>query len=323
MAKLVASNSAKDIRETTKSAFAIYKAGNGKLAEAIKTLTKLKGIGPATATLLLSTYDPDNVPFFSDELYRYLHFETGKGKGWDRKIKYTMKEYEELFSRKNTLLCRLEIKGKVTAIDIEKLAYVLAKEATSSANPPTKRVNLEPLEDIPPPPPKRRKKDNGIAPRITPLPSRDEDFRRQDQVRRKGLNGTPTYDTLGYELDKEYIIKKTSNRPPSARSAWGPKATKKFAQERKSTERKAEILGIKKSINDISPLDEMAWDDRVARDLGKAYHEVGMEEYEEWKGKGFKLKEGELELKNIPEEEKARISRVATGSALRKGSKHR
>ena len=236
-----------------------------------------------------------------------------------------MKEYKELFSKMQTLRSRLEKESKqqVSAIDIEKLAYVLGKEATSSTKPTSKRSNLETLEGIPPPPPKRRKKDNGIAPRINPLPWLDEDFRRQDQVRRKGLKGTPTYDTLGYELDKEYIIKKVSNRPPSARSAWGPKAMEKFAKERRDTERKVKILGINKSENDISPLDEMAWDDKVARDLGKAYHEVGVEEYEEWKKRGFKIKEGELDLENIPEEEKARISRVATGSALRKGSKHR
>ena len=236
-----------------------------------------------------------------------------------------MKEYKELFSKMQTLRSRLEKESKqqVSAIDIEKLAYVLGKEATSSTKPTSKRSNLETLEGIPPPPPKRRKKDNGLAPRINPLPWLDEDFRRQDQVRRKGLKGSPTYDTLGYELDKEYIIKKVSNRPPSARSAWGPKAMEKFAKERRDTERKVKILGINKSENNISPLDEMAWDDKVARDLGNAYHEVGVEEYEEWKKRGFKIKEGELDLENIPEEEKARISRVATGSALRKGSKHR
>lgn len=27
------------------------------------------------------------------------------------------------------------------------------------------------------------------------------------KCRSKGLNGSPTYDTLGFELDKEYIIK--------------------------------------------------------------------------------------------------------------------
>ena len=30
-----------------------------------------------------------------------------------------------------------------------------------------------------------------------------------------------------------------------------------------------------------------AMDDRIARDLGTPYHEVGMDEYKEWKKKGF------------------------------------
>ena len=96
-----------------------------------------------------------------------------------------------------------------------------------------------------------------------------------------------------------------------------------YAEARKKTERKAELLGLAKSYNNISPFDEMAWDDKVARDSGIAYHEVGVGEFEEWKSKGFSVKEGELERENIPEEERERISRLATGSALRKGSKHR
>lgn len=110
---------------------------------------------------------------------------------------------------------------------------------------------------------------------------------------------------------------------PSARSAWGKKAMDHFAKQRRETKRKVELLGLDKSENNISPFDEFAWCDKVARDLGIAYHLVGMEEYEEWKRQGFSVKEGELERENIPEEERERISRLATGSALRKGSKHR
>ncbi|KAL9065790.1 MAG: hypothetical protein Q9161_008015 [Pseudevernia consocians] len=43
---------------------------------------------------------------------------------------------------------------------------------------------------------------------------------------------------------------------------------------------------------------EQAWDDRVARDLGIAYHEVGIEEYEEWQKKGFKAKKGDCDLED-------------------------
>ena len=237
-----------------------------------------------------------------------------------------MKEYKELFSKLQTLRSRLEKEGKqqVSAIDIEKMAYVLGKEATSSTESPPNKRDAEDQEALPPPPAKRHKKGDGVAPPSSkPASWIAQDLRREEQVRRKGLNGSPTYDTLGYELDKEYIIKKASNRRPSARSAWGKKAMDHFAEERRKTERKVKILGLAKSQNNISPFDEFAWNDKVARDLGIAYHLVGMEEYEEWKRKGFSVKEGELERENIPEEERERITRLATGSALRKGSKHR
>ena len=36
------------------------------------------------------------------------------------------------------------------------------------------------------------------------------------------------------------------------------------------------------------------WDDRVARDLGKPFHEVVFEDFEEWQRKGFSVAPGEL-----------------------------
>lgn len=94
-------------------------------------MSTLKGIGPATASLLLSCYDPVKVPFFADEVYRYFHWEEAKNKGWDRKIKYTMKEYKDLFDKVQVLQERLENESgeQVTAIEIEKMAYVLSKQA--------------------------------------------------------------------------------------------------------------------------------------------------------------------------------------------------
>lgn len=41
---------------------------------------------------------------------------------------------------------------------------------------------------------------------------------------------------------------------------------------------------------DDNNIHEQAWDDRVAKDLGSAFHEVGMEKYEKRQGKGFKAK---------------------------------
>ena len=93
-----------------------------------------------------------------------------------------------------------------------------------------------------------------------------------------------------------------------------------FEQKRKDRKRKAEIL-FGKGADDGSVLVEDAWDDRVAKDLGKAFHDVGMEEYEEWKRKGFKVDAEDFE--DLSKEEKERLMDLATGSAMRVGSKRR
>ena len=121
------------MRETTKSAFEIYDADNNECANSITALSKLKGIGPATASLLLSCHDPLKVPFFSNELFKYVIWERRRGHGWDRKIKYSMDEYSEMFERATALRERLKKEsGKsISMTDIEKVAYVLGKEANS------------------------------------------------------------------------------------------------------------------------------------------------------------------------------------------------
>ncbi|CAF9934524.1 hypothetical protein IMSHALPRED_009738 [Imshaugia aleurites] len=161
LAKLVASNSVKDVRETTKNAFEIFEANKEDYGKSITALSKLKGIGPATASLLLSCYDPIKVPFFSDELYRYLHWDDAKLKGWDRKINYTTKEYRTLFEKVTELRERLKKdSGKeVSAIDIEKAAYVLGKDALPNSRKfPSDTEDAEGDKALRPPSPKRRRK---------------------------------------------------------------------------------------------------------------------------------------------------------------------
>lgn len=129
--------------------------------KSITALNKLKGIGPATSSLLLSCYDPVRVPFFSDELYRYLHWEDAKSKGWDRKINYTIKEYKTLFERVAELRERLEKQSGigVSAVDIEKAAYVLGKNVLPDSKIfPLDTEDAEGDKTLRPPSPKRRRK---------------------------------------------------------------------------------------------------------------------------------------------------------------------
>lgn len=138
----------------------MYEAHNEDYDKSITALSKLKGIGPATASLLLSTYDPVRIPFFSDEIYRYLLWEEAKLKGWDRKINYTIKEYRTLFESVTALRKRLEEASgeEVSAMHIEKAAYVLGKHALPiSSKFPSDTEDAKDDKALLPPSPKRRK----------------------------------------------------------------------------------------------------------------------------------------------------------------------
>ena len=78
-----------------------------------------------------------------------------------------------------------------------------------------------------------------------------------------------------------------------------------------------EIIGLPQDCNSIHD----ACDDRVAQDLGIAYHKVGVEEYKKRVENGFSAKKEELE--KTSKEERDRLMGLASGCALRKGSKHR
>lgn len=118
MKGLVQQNSEEFVKETTTTGFSA-----DSWDDSLNILTKLKGIGPATAALLLSTSDPEKLPFFSDELFRWAFWENKSGARWDRKIKYSVKEYRELKEKVDEIRERI---GK-GALEAEKVAYVLGK----------------------------------------------------------------------------------------------------------------------------------------------------------------------------------------------------
>ncbi|KAF2872449.1 hypothetical protein BDV95DRAFT_593824 [Massariosphaeria phaeospora] len=119
---LVQSNTAELVTSTTREAFASLSAAEP--LPALKVLTRLKGIGPATASLLLSVCAPDEVPFFSDELFRWVGWEDGGG--WKRGIKYNVKEYGQVVEGVRELRSRL---GEgVRAVDVERVGWVLGRE---------------------------------------------------------------------------------------------------------------------------------------------------------------------------------------------------
>jgi hypothetical protein len=62
----------------------------------------------------------------------------------------------------------------------------------------------------------------------------------------------------------------------------------------------------------------MAWEDRVARELGKPYHKVVMEDFEEVHRRGIKYQPDEFVDANMLKKETERISKLATGIVFRK-----
>lgn len=124
--KLVSSNEESLVEDTATSALDIY-SKKADASAAIDVLTRLRGIGPATASLLLAVHDPQNVIFFADEAFYWLC-----NQGKRDHIKYNAKEYKELHESSQKLAKRLGVK----AIDVERVAYVLLND--SSTSPPTK-----------------------------------------------------------------------------------------------------------------------------------------------------------------------------------------
>lgn len=119
--KLVAKNSDEAIKAATTDAFSHYASHSTDIAGTLQKLSEpLKGIGPATASLLLAIHDPEHIIFFSDEAYRWL-----VAGGEKASPKYSVKEFDELHAKAKTLMAKL----KVTPIEVEKVAFVLIKES--------------------------------------------------------------------------------------------------------------------------------------------------------------------------------------------------
>lgn len=128
--KFVMANSERDVRERTEAAFDHYERNKADISKPLAELIRLRGIGPATASLILSCYDPVAVPFFSDEYYHFTSWQAGERDPWTKKIAYTLKEYKLLYEQVRQTRLRLESEAghPVSALDLEKVAYVLGKE---------------------------------------------------------------------------------------------------------------------------------------------------------------------------------------------------
>lgn len=144
----------------------LSKADVASVQMALIELCKLKGVGPATASLLLSVFRPSSIPFFSDELFQFVgkigpfHPSTPGAKA---KIAYSNKEYQELFTKVQEMRQRLHAddEDEISATDLEKVAYVLAREPedqpVSQEKEQDKVVEKTTTEATASPPAKRRR----------------------------------------------------------------------------------------------------------------------------------------------------------------------
>ncbi|KAH9834719.1 hypothetical protein Tdes44962_MAKER08631 [Teratosphaeria destructans] len=138
--KLIRSNPAETVTTITREALQTLPPDPvhdpTSLRRSLDHLCALRGVGPATASLLLSVADTTRFPFFSDELYRWAHYadpagttRATAGKGWERKIEYSMRAYLSLYERVEAFRRRMrEDEGEeVGALDVEKVGYVLGR----------------------------------------------------------------------------------------------------------------------------------------------------------------------------------------------------
>jgi hypothetical protein len=129
--KLVSSNDGDFLQQTIQEALAVYRDKSDPSA-ALDVLTKLKGIGPATASLLLAVHDPTRVMFFADEAFHWLC-----SGGEKAPIKYNAKEYKTLNDKAQTLIKRLGTR----ATDVERVAFVIMRDVSSVPSTANKTAN--------------------------------------------------------------------------------------------------------------------------------------------------------------------------------------
>ena len=82
--QLISSNSSDEVQRTTTEAFSKPLTNVEHILAAVKQLSVLKGVGPATATMILQTYS-DDIPFMSDEAMLQVF------NGDKTKLKYDLK----------------------------------------------------------------------------------------------------------------------------------------------------------------------------------------------------------------------------------------
>jgi hypothetical protein len=130
---LIAQNDDRTVETVTRDGLALWP----DVKESIKKLSELRGVGPATASLILSVAFPEDAPFFSDELFCWATADPEKGEpDWKKKIKYSVAEYLEIVEATKARFpsdgfivegngLGFGEDGRIWAVMCEKVAFVL------------------------------------------------------------------------------------------------------------------------------------------------------------------------------------------------------
>jgi hypothetical protein len=329
-AELASGNGVAAVRETTQKAFSEYDADPSKINKPIKTLQTLEGIPLQAATLILSIYDPTRVPYFSDELDRYIQWEEAMKRAGnaEKNISHTMKEYTHLIENTQGICKRVNSdKGEgeaIKAVDVEIVAHQLCKFAARDIYRHEDKETdaaLVPEEK----PRKKRKTKAEIYEEEHPRGSEKDTFKDIHNCVDKGEFGSPTYDKFGFQLDYDKCVH--WDRPMS-RASLKPTAAKMkkeedyFDRKKREEKRMAQLMGDDNFSDDISDFQDAtikveAYKDKLRNDLGKKTYQVSMDEFETWYKNGFRAKKGEFDTKNMDPSRKKLYVDWRVGSALR------
>ncbi|CAE6520438.1 unnamed protein product [Rhizoctonia solani] len=125
---LIAQNTPAKVKSSTQDAFSSLSDMSSSTPpyQPFRALLKslcgaLKGVGPATGSLLLSIYD-DRIPFMSDEAYIWVMYADQGTKKKD--VKYTEKGYLDY---------AVAGKAGITPAELEKVGWILGREWASGA----------------------------------------------------------------------------------------------------------------------------------------------------------------------------------------------
>ncbi|KAI2466899.1 hypothetical protein F4781DRAFT_331710 [Annulohypoxylon bovei var. microspora] len=134
---------------------------------------------------------------------------------------------------------------------------------------------------------------------------------------RKGRGGSPTYDSAGFELDRSKVERM---RQPQAynKSRIVKGMEKTLAKGERDSRSMNEIFFVDGKEPDTKNVYvDLYLKDHVSKDLGIPWHQIGPEELLEWEKKGFPKQRAEDWWREPNEVERARMSKMLSGSSMR------